>query len=191
MQLMMASSFLESLGWTLRVGQPGGLRAIGLDDPADGLVVDPGFAIGDLADAFDEQVGRDGARHDAAHAAAVEFDDVGFVGLDDLDDQLGVGRAPDEVRDGIDGAGDELAFEHDDVGRIALQSGMQVGEGLRLCDHADVVFKGEDLLHANAVDCLRICEDDANAYRCCSSSSGSSSLPRVGSKFTTVIVSSP
>ena len=141
----MASSFLESLGWVRGLVSDAGLRAVGLDDPADGLVVDPGLAVGDLADALDQQVGRDGARHDAAHAAAIELDDVGLVRLHDLDDELGVGRALDQIGDGVDGAGDELAFEDDDVGGIALQGGVQIGQGFGLRDYADVVFEGEDL----------------------------------------------
>src|ERR1700682_3168896 len=36
------------LGLHLGIGEAGGLGAIGLDDPADGLVVDPGLSLGDL-----------------------------------------------------------------------------------------------------------------------------------------------
>jgi len=74
------------LGLNLGVGEAGGLGAVGFDDPADGLVVDPCLAFGDLADTLNEEVRRDGARDDATDAAAVEFDGVGLVGFADLDD---------------------------------------------------------------------------------------------------------
>jgi hypothetical protein len=76
---------------------------------------------------------------------------------------LAPGRALDQIGDGVDGAGDELAFEDDDVGGVALQGGVQVGQGLGLRDHADIVFEGEDLLHADAIDRLGVGEDDANS----------------------------
>ena len=79
------------LGLDFGIGEAGGLGAIGLDDPADGLVVDPGLALGDLADAFDEEIGGDGAGDDTADAAAIELDGVGLVGLADLDDEFGFG----------------------------------------------------------------------------------------------------
>jgi len=55
-------------------------------------------------------------------AAAIQFDDVALVGLNDLHDELGVGVALDQIGDGVDGASDELAFEDDDVGGVALQA---------------------------------------------------------------------
>lgn len=48
---------LGELGLDFRIGEAGGLGTVGFDDPADGLVVDPGLAFGDLADAFDEEIG--------------------------------------------------------------------------------------------------------------------------------------
>ncbi len=155
--------FFGELGLDLGVGEAGGLGAVGFDDPADGLVVDPGLTLGDLADAFDEQVGGDGAGHDSANAAAVELDGIGFVGLGDLDDELGFGGLTDEFGDGIDGAGDELAFEQDDIGGVALQGGVEILERLHLSNDPDVIFEGKDFLHADAVDRLRIREDYTNA----------------------------
>jgi hypothetical protein len=151
--------FLGELWLDARVGERGGLGAVGLDDPADRLVVDPSLAVGDLADALDEEVGGDGAGHDATHSATVELDDVGLIGLDDLHDQLGIGVALDQVGDGVDGAGDQLAFEDDDICGVALQGALQIGEGLGLGDHADIVFESEDLLHSDAIDGLRVGKD--------------------------------
>ena len=71
--------------------------------------------------------------------------------------------APDQVRDGVDGARDELAFENHDVGRVTLQGGVQIGQGLGLRDHPDIVFEREDFLHADAVDCLGVGKDNANS----------------------------
>ena len=93
--------FFGELGLDLRIGEAGGLGAIGLDDPADGLVVDPGLSLGDLADAFDEEIGGDGARNDTADAAAVEFDSIGLVGLADLDDQFGFRGLTHEFGDSV------------------------------------------------------------------------------------------
>lgn len=151
------------LGLDFGVGEAGGLGAVGFDDPADGLVVDPGLALGDLADAFDEEIGGDGAGHDSANAAAVELDGVGLVGFGDLDDELGFGGLTDELGDGVDGAGDELALEENDVGGVALESGVEVLERFHLGDDADVVFERKDLLHSHAIDRLRVCEDDTNS----------------------------
>jgi hypothetical protein len=160
--------FLGELGLDLGVGEAGGLRTVGFDDPANGLIVDPGFAVGDLAHALDQQIGGDGARDDAPDAAAVEFYGVGLVGLGDLDDELGAGGLADQFGDGVDGAGDELAFKDDDVGGVALQGGVEVGEGLDLRDDADVVFESEDLAHADAIDRLGVGQDDPDARGCCS-----------------------
>ncbi len=91
---------------------------------------------------------------------------LALVGLDDLHDELGVGVALDQIGDGVDGAGDELAFEDDDIGGVALQGAVQIGEGLGLRDHADIVFQGEDFLHADAVDGLGVGEDDPNSGGC-------------------------
>jgi len=66
-----------------------------------------------------------------------------------------------QVGDGVDGAGDQLAFEDDHVGGVALQGAVQIGQGLGLRDHADIVFQGEDLLDADAIDGLRVGEDDS------------------------------
>jgi hypothetical protein len=158
---------LRELGLDLGIGEIGGLGAVGLDDPTDGLIVDPGLAFGDLADTLDKEVGGDGARDNATDAAAVELDGVGFVGFADLDDQLGFGRLAYKFRDGVDGAGDELAFEDDDVGGVALQGGIEVGEGLDLGDDSNVVFEGKDLLHAHAIDGLRVGKDDTDADVSC------------------------
>ena len=70
----------RELGLDARVDQGGGLGAISLDDPADRLIVDPGFAGRDAAHAAHQQVGRDGAADDAANAAAVQLDGLVFVG---------------------------------------------------------------------------------------------------------------
>ena len=50
--------FLGEFGQDARAGERTGLRAIGLDHPTDGLVVDPGLAVGDLANAFDQRSGE-------------------------------------------------------------------------------------------------------------------------------------
>ena len=68
-----------------------------------------------------------------------------------------------QLRDGIDGAGDELAFEDHDIGRVAFQRGEQIGERLSLRYHPDVVFQSEDLLHADAVDGLGVGQDDTDS----------------------------
>jgi len=73
----------------------------------------------------------------------------------------------DELGDGIYGACDELAFEDDNVGGITLQGSVEVGKGLDLGDDANVVFEGKDLLHADAVDGLRIGENYPYADMCC------------------------
>jgi hypothetical protein len=65
----------------------------------------------------------------------------------------------------VDGAGDQLAFQNYHIGRVAFQRGAQVLQRLGLRHHPDVVFQSEDLLHADAVDCLRVGQDDADA-RC-------------------------
>jgi hypothetical protein len=157
--------FFGELGLDFGVSEGGGLGAIGFDDPADGLIVDPGLAFGDLSDAFDEKVGRDGAGDDATDTATVELDGVGLVGFSDLDDEFGIRGPSDEFGDGVDGAGDELAFEDDDVGGVALERGVEIGQGFDLGDDTDVVFEGEDLLDADAIDRLRVGEDDTDTRR--------------------------
>jgi len=52
-----------------RAHQCSGLRPVRVDHPVHRLIVDPGLAGGDSAHAADQQIGRDGARDDAAHAA--------------------------------------------------------------------------------------------------------------------------
>src|ERR1700712_3934008 len=92
----------RKLGLGFGVRQRRCLGTIGLNDPADGFVVDPGFAGGNFSDALDQEIGRDGARDDAADASAVEFYGVGLVGFGDLDDEFRIGRAAKELRDGVD-----------------------------------------------------------------------------------------
>src|SRR5882757_9326240 len=72
----------------------------------------------------------------------------------------------DEFGNGVDGASDELAFEDDDVCGIALQSGVEIGESFDLGDDTNIVFEGKDLLHADAIDGLRVGKNDANADGC-------------------------
>jgi len=68
-----------------------------------------------------------------------------------------------QLRDGIDDAGDELAFQDHDIGRVAFQSGEQIGERLGLRHHTDVVLQSEDLLHAHAVDGLGVGQNDTDS----------------------------
>src|SRR6185437_7258742 len=70
-----------------------------------------------------------------------------------------------QLGNGVDGSGDQLAFEHDHVGRVALQRKVQIVEVFYLRDDANVVFESEDLADSNTVDGLRIGKDDANSRR--------------------------
>ena len=158
---------LRELGLDLGVGEAGGLGTVGLDDPTDGLIVDPGLTLGDFADAFDQKIGRDGAWDNATDAAAIKLHGIGLVGLGNLDDELGVGGLAHQLGDGVDGTGDELAFQDDNVGGVALQGRVEIGEGFDLGDYTDIVFKSEDLSHADAIDGLGIREDDSYTRGCC------------------------
>jgi hypothetical protein len=84
-------------GLAARADESSSLCAIGLDDPIDGLIVDPGFTGGDAAHATHEQVGRDGAGDDAPDTASVEFNGVVFVAGDGLDDELDIGREAEQL----------------------------------------------------------------------------------------------
>jgi hypothetical protein len=130
------------------------------------LVVDPGLALGDLTHALDEQIRRDRSRNNAADAAPVKFDGIGFVGLGDLHDELRIGRLPHQLWNSVDGPSDQLSFEEDNVGWVTLKRSVKIRQGLNLSDDTDVVLQSEDLLHSNAIDSLRISQDDP--YSCLS-----------------------
>jgi hypothetical protein len=62
----------------------------------------------------------------------------------------------------VGGSGEQAAFQQNDVGGEALQGGAKAVEGVHLGDHPDIVFHGEDLAHAHAIDRLRVGENDAD-----------------------------
>ena len=124
-----------------RVVGAAGLGAIGLDDPCDGLIVDPGFAGGDFAHAFDEEVGRDGPRDDAAHAATVEVDGVGLVRGGGLDDDLEIGGEANDGRNRVGGAVDHRSFEEKNVGRNALDGVLKALEVVGFGGDGDAGFR--------------------------------------------------
>src|SRR6202522_992865 len=62
-----------------RADQRGSLRAVGLDDQVDRLVIDPGFATGNLAHTLDEKIRRNGPRNDAADASPIKLDSMAFL----------------------------------------------------------------------------------------------------------------
>jgi len=64
-----------------RAGQRSRLRTIGLNNPVDRLVVDPGFPGCDLTHAFYQQVRRDRPGNDAPDTAAVKLHCVGLIVL--------------------------------------------------------------------------------------------------------------
>src|SRR5665213_583638 len=64
---------------------------------------------------------------------------------------------------GVDGSGDQLAFEDDDVRGVALQREIQIVEVFYLGDDADVILKGEDLPDSDTIDGLRIGQHHSNS----------------------------
>ena len=65
-----------------------------------------------------------------------------------------------ELWDGVDGASDKLALKHDDVCGVALQGSIKILQCLNLGDDANIIFESEDLSHTNAIDRLRVGEDN-------------------------------
>ena len=113
--------FLRELRLHLRISQRSGLCTISLDYPADRLVIDPRLAIRDLTNTLHQQIRRDRTRNDAAHAPAIQFNGIGLVSLNYLNDKLCVWRLPDKLRHRVDGSGNQLPFHQHHVRRKALE----------------------------------------------------------------------
>ena len=153
---------LVEAGLIARVIHVAGLGAIGFDNPGDGLIVDPGFAGGDFAHALNEQIGRDGTGNDAADTATVKVDGVRLIGGGGLDDDFEIGGEANDGGNRVGGAGDHGAFEKEDIGGNPLDGVLQALEVIGLSDHGDAGVGSEDLAHTDAIDGLRISEDDTN-----------------------------
>ena len=107
--------------------------------------------------------GEIGVRDYALDPLAVEFYGVGLVVLRRLNNNLQLRRTAEQLRNGIDRAGDQLALdEQDHVGGKALDGAMKTCQAIGLCDHLDIVFECENLLDAYPIYILRIGQDDAN-----------------------------
>src|ERR1700721_459560 len=145
-------------GLAARVYKRGSLGAIGLNDPVYGLVIDPGFAFGDTANAADEQVWRDGTGNDAPDAAAIELHGMVFVGNRRLNNQLDIGGHGQEIVDSVWRAGEQRSFQQNHIRGVALDGVLQTFQGVSLRDYAEIVFESKYLANSDAKNGFRIRE---------------------------------
>ena len=88
-----------------------------------------------------------------------------LIRLDRLDNQLDVGRRPQQIRDNVGRARQHAAFKQDNVGGVALDGKTQIVNGIGLRYHAQIVLQRKYLADADPINRLRIRNDNANSPR--------------------------
>ncbi len=126
------------------------LCSISLHHPCDRARVQPGFALGDFAQAFHQHLRLNFARNDGVGAAPEQIERQLLIGFLQHNDETAVRILPEKIGDSVGWIRGQHSFEDHNVSGKFLDGGNSLLETLGLADDPYIVFERENLAQPGA-----------------------------------------